>query len=221
MYPEFYTQYDGNEVDITYKIQFSEKLYYKKFSYKIFLKFPGLFTSRKENEHLNQLLKKYNEEEYSKRHGIPHRTDIVYATIDCLRLQVYTNNQELVKEILDEFEEYIILLGKPLNNKHNDVLKTQDKNIIRKQLFFKKYRYMVSFDRYAMFRSGDGIQKTREDIKEYFVSNKRIDEVDYRFKENREPVLYIRDANDLMMIKLIFAEYISRTETIILHTEIK
>ena len=98
---------------------------------------------------------------------------------------IFLEKYEDWKYLVERFGEHIISAERPINNTHWALLKSGEKLIFRKSLFWRKYRYKVGF------KSTPELYQTGLNWLEGFFENKTDD--DYRFNHNMSRA--IRDEN--------------------------
>jgi hypothetical protein len=117
---------------------------------------------------------------------------------------------------LARWPESVDSVTEPYDPSHVDVLKDNTTIIIRDELLYRRFRYVVVFSR----RWDESIEDLSDWVKESFLS--REDESSIKWKENGwNPRLYLSDESDLVLTKLSWGEKIRNIVVIRTHDELK
>jgi len=136
-------------------------------------------------------------------------------------MSIFVENEADCKKILSQFSKNVASVTKPVDITHIDVLKDNTNIIIRNSLLYKRFRYVVCFTKKYHYLQ----QVFEEDelnlwMSENFLKDVKDGEIKWdRFKWHQSgwnPRLYLSDEDDLVLVKLTWAERI-RSITIV-HT---
>jgi len=95
---------------------------------------------------------------------------------------IFLEKYEDWKYLVENFGEYIISAERPINNTHWALLRSGEKLIFRKSLFWRKYRYKIGF------KSTPELYQTGLEWIRMFFENKTDDE--YRFNHNMSRAIF-------------------------------
>ncbi len=137
-------------------------------------------------------------------------TRIYYAN-----LNVYMREKSQVDETINKFDSSIISLIEPMNSKHLDQLLNDHSIVLKDSLFYKKYRYSITFNHRSYDDPNDVIGK--------WVENSFVDSADDRFLYRQggwNPILYLSDENDVIMAKICHEGRIKKIVKVALMDEV-
>lgn len=198
----------------------TSRLFFGKYPYKIVLTRTGNpsdpswidgWTPRSCHKWLKQ--KKINHRVYTRVNPKPHDLTAFFMSI-------FVETEAEFKKIKSEFSQYVSSVTEPAEKSHVDILKDNTNTIIRNSLLYKRFRYVVCFTKKYHYLQQVENDELHAWIAETFLASTKDGEVKWdRFKWHQmgwNPRLYLSDENDLVLVKLTWAERI-RSITIV-HT---
>ena len=186
-------------------INYTSHLFYKKFPYKIKLVRQGNvnstswsagWTPQKSLTWLNKKHITYKSKSWVKR---SRKTGKITVTIS-----IFLENSIDFDLCQSKWKKYIVSITKPYDQNHEDLLKNNEKLIIRKQLVYGKFRYIIKF-KWSRFLIMD--HKLSDWLKENIAA------IDYgnciKCKVNGwSPRIYTSSLSYLTLIKLVWSDHI-------------
>ena len=135
--------------DIDYKN--STKLYYKTFAFNLSMKHINIWhhiyrdqASEQDTQDIRQLHYQFNNI-YNKFTRLLDSKNIEYRTRRELNFNLYFNDPEVFELALKSFNEYIIEIFGPVHDNHLTTMKNSRKIVVRENLWYKKYRFKISY----------------------------------------------------------------------------
>lgn len=196
------------------QINYTSKLYYKKYPFKITLliRIQSLFkktvwdkTTYPElaalptwcNDNLSE-----HDHKIQNRYQRKDKNDSLYHQL------IYVKDTATKDKVLANFGHSVLCVNQPLDNSHADSLEVRNITEVRENLLFKKFRYAVYF-RY------DRTQELFNWLVDYFKDTATVKvSGDYGW-----PRLYMEDDTELTMIKLTWQDKIDYIKSVRLITD--
>lgn len=232
----------------------SDRLYYKKFAYNVTMKNSSLWSKEywgrsnfysifNDTEAINAHKEKFAFH-YSKQKRIMQlmdRLDIEYRVRRELNFNIYLNDNKIIKRMLDTIPEEIISVSGPKNDQHLNILNGGRKIIVRESLFYKKYRYKISYYATSDFKENifpaienllpsldyDQVKlssnyyrlRRQIDLKSRIIGNR------YQLRRTVDPwhlvTIYFKDEDDIVMFKMCVGGDPKQELEIMLHDELQ
>lgn len=129
----------------------STKLYYKTFAFNLTLKHINIWhhanrqhASAQDFEDVRQLHCQFNTL-YRKFTKLLDSNNIEYRTRREINFNLYFNDPNVFDLAIKSFSENIIELNGPAHNEHLSAMRNNRKVVVRENLWYKKYRFKVSY----------------------------------------------------------------------------
>ena len=229
--------YEQLKKDTRYVI--ASKVWFKEFPFRVSFKGWDMFDDGfLNNFHRNTNIRR---EMAKLKHEIRFRSD--------RNFHLYLTNTQAVEDVIRLFDKQIVCIAGPANQDHQNIMVTDLTQSVRKNLFYKKYRYKVSS---KMYRYGDSMDVFEEILdfvtgsfepNTYFINStiknyprikaleeasraKQIGTFGRRRWTNFLPFsatgsVYLTDYNDVCTLHLMFKQHITSTTKVILLHELE
>lgn len=187
-------------------IFYTSSLFYRKFPYKIVLVRQGESKGMRWKNgwtHKKSLIW-LNQKNISYRSNCRVRQSKKTGTIN-VTMRIFLENEKDYNDCLTKWQKYIVSTTRPYNQNHEDTLKNNEKIIIRKNLLYGKFRYIIRFRwNRTLMVDGELIKWLRENL----VINHANHHIKWKMN-SWVPKVYTNDLSDLTLIKLVWSEQIS------------
>jgi len=127
-------------------------------------------------------------------------------------MEVYVKNEEILNKLIEEFNVYEI--HKPFSENHETLL-SDEKIIVRKNLFWNTFRYKIHLDWLHTFNMDPSDRFEMMD----FIKNG----FEYKSKSSLETyskVIYLENEEDVILFKMSYGEKIHSIEKVITYDEV-
>ncbi len=237
----------------------SDKLYYNKFAYNIAMRNYSLWHTgehiRYQHNPFTQTTRWFDDPKlmnerktrfayhYAKQKRIMQlmdRLDIQYRFRREKNFNLYVSDNNIVKRILDIMPEEVINIQGPKSQEHLDVLRGGRKVVVRENLYYKRFRYKISY--YANSEFKESVFPAIENVlKSLDTDNIKLSSNYYRLRRQQELrstsfnkvqmtrtvdpwhyiTFYFQDEEDLVLFKMMVGGT-SKTEVeVLLHSELQ
>ena len=130
---------------------------------------------------------------------------------------LFLRNKAEFDACLARWPESVDSVTEPYDPSHIDLLKDNTTVVIRDELIYRRFRYVVIFSR----KWNESIEDLSDWVKESFLSRNE-DRSPIKWKENGwNPRLYLSDEGDLVLTKLSWGEKIRNIVVVRTHDELK
>ena len=201
------------------KREYTSKLFYGKYAYKILISHRGKAADAAKSIgwtiHSCRL--------WLTEQNITHR---MYNQIKLVgkgrrdvhvKSSLFLNDKSAFDECMKEFADIITHVVEPYDESHVDVLKDNTTILVRKNLLFNRFKFVVIFKRGW---NDPFISEIDKWILENFLA-KNSSTKDVKWNQNGfNPRLYLIDDSDLMLVKLTWGDRIKTITVIITHSEL-
>jgi len=117
-----------------------------------------------------------------------------------------------------QFEDIVTHVVSPYDDSHIDVLKDNTTIVVRKNLLYNRFKFVVIFKREW---TDIHIPKITQWVSENLLNGMPLDK-DVKWNEHGfNPRLYLNDASDLMLVKLTWGDRISTITVVLTHSELE
>lgn len=182
----------------------TSRLYFGQFPYKICLSRSGPVNYRMWKSGWNpvnclKLLKrkKSSFRVYTRIRWQKRKSQIVY------KMYLFLSSKLDYDIFVKKYSKYIESITEPYSDHHVDLLKENTHVILRENLIYKKYRYVVNFRR-AWHQSIDDIDKW---VNDNFYKNIGCGDIKWH-PYGYNPRIYLKNQEDLVLIKLTWGDRI-------------
>lgn len=132
------------------------------------------------------------------------------------QITIYFENVDDGKEAIRYFNPRIVNCHFPIDEESTRILGNDKKIRLKKQLYFKKYSHKIRFG-YRHFLPEDKREEIKAWVKDMFdvrsddyMKNERVW---FRHRQ-QEPTMFLRDEDDVTLVKLAWGEHFDEIETI-------
>lgn len=187
-------------------VNYTPSLFYKKFPYKIILVRQGNLNSVGWNLRWTpqKCLFWLNKRGISFRSNCRVRHSKKTGKIT-VTMRIFLENELDYNVCAKKWQKYLVSVNKPYDQTHEDLLKNNEKLVIRKQLLWNKFRYIIKF-KWSRNLIADG------ELSAWLRENLVINHGDHHIKwkmNSWHPKVYTNDLSDLTLIKLVWSDHIS------------
>ena len=192
---------------------YTSKLFHKKFPYKIvFYRVDSIpdktWSSEWNPTKFKKWLDKNNIEfRLNTRVRVAKRTRQVK-----IKMVVFLHDKKWYDTCLKKHKKYIESVTEPYINGHIDLLKDNTTIIIREQLLYNRYRYVVNFRRTWQQDVADITAWIKDTFKNSLYSKELVKVV----LTGWNPRIYLKNQEDLVLIKLTWGERIRTITSVVL-----
>ena len=201
------------------KVNHTQKLFWKKWPFKAIIRiengrtYTGSYYTRKNSfERLEEFgrvkrwcLKKFPE-----------------AGVRCeTNLSIFLSTEEELNALIDHYGHKVLAVWKPQSESAKDLLVGHEFDVVRDRLWYGKYpiRARIPFDRHFTEKGVEVIQSALPSLTEWHCAGALFDMLVKENKKNRygwgQPLyLYLSDADDAAMLRLMCGDYIERFERV-------
>ena len=200
---------------------FTKKIYYKKYSHRLQIKCKySNATGRTKSWPTADTIEWIVEQKFPGQ--FRGRENINYYGGRPSFYTLFFSNEEIFEfakatfgDLLDEYE-------RPMNANHIEILeKGRDKVITREKLFYDKFRVVIRMELPSEFSQSRKAQNYFQEVRKWCRDQLGNEGEVWRASGYWNKNLYFKEANDAMLCKLTFSDYIRTTETIRLLSEIQ
>lgn len=248
-----------NLVEQTTKYKVSDKLYYNKFAYNVTMKNFSLWHTgehiRYQPDPFTQVHRWFDDPKlvqerktkfayhYTKQKRfmqLMDRLDIEYRFRREQHFNLYLNDSAIVQRMLKQIPEEIICVNGPKNQEHLNILRGGRKVLVRDNLYYKRYRYKISYYANHEFKETifPAIEKLLPSMEMDHIklsSNyyrlrrqqelKRTQFKQFQMARTVDPwhyiTVYFEDEEDLVLFKMMVGGTSKSEVEIILHSELQ
>ncbi len=142
---------------------------------------------------------------------------------------VYLTEHNLISKLVDRWGEDILQIQGPINQKHQELMIDNLDLVTKKELWYNKFRYKVSFTRYGR-QTLDILSEIFEFVDETFDANnyqmnhimKRSIRHIYTHKDpyTSTGTIFLKEYDDVATLHLMFKKYITSTKKCVLINEL-
>jgi hypothetical protein len=197
---------------------FASKLYYKIFPYKItFERTATLSNGKKQwgNGWTPQKCVKWIDQK-NWAHRIKTKISVKKRIKQVsVTMNLYLETRQAFDSCMQKYSKYITNITAPHDDSHIDLLKNNNHIVIRKNLLYKKFRYVVNFRR-TWHTPIDDIDDWMQENYAKLMHNGHIKWVSNGYN----PRVYLANEEDLVFVKLTWGERIREITTIHLLAEL-
>lgn len=218
------------------KVKYTSKLYYSKYPYKIQISIDQTKLEIYKKHSRGYRRKLFDHSNFSQL-LLSLRLEIIDMLADrpedfVIRgetyMSVFTDKEDIIRSLVDRYQDRVIGLEKPMNNQHFDIMNRHKKIIVRSRLFEKYYRFKVYFKCTYEMRN-----KRFQPVKEFLESidpncyklNTSLNDFIHNSVRDRNIgwtiAIYLRDAEDLMMFQMRFNDDIEKIEEVVMLSSLK
>jgi len=195
--------------------QYTSKLFFKKYPYKI-----QLARSRDVIQNgqaaadpaYNVGWNVYNASVFLQTHGIKHRmyNKVTYSKknpfIATINSSLFVSTKEDFDTCIGLWQQYVQSVTSPFNDDHVDMLKNNTEIVLKPHLLYKKFRYVVSFKR----GYNEDLDELDTWVNESFDTSAHTTSTARWTRWGWYPRLYLINKNDLLITKLTYSDRIHR-----------
>lgn len=200
---------------------FTKKIYYKKYSHRLQIKckYSGA-TGRTKTWPTSDTIEWVVAQKFPDQ--FRGRENINYYGGRPSFYTLFFSNEEIFEfakatfgDLLDEYE-------RPMNSNHIEILeKGRDKVVTREKLFYDAYRVVIRISPPSDWAQQKKSQNYIRELQDWCKDNLGPEGDAWRISGYWNKNLYFKEANDAMLCKLTFSDYIRTTETVRLLSEIQ
>jgi len=199
---------------MAYAIHNTKKLYFGTYPYKISLSFkPAIGFNNFTNK--RNLIKSWVEKHYGIKHNDKWKKNwCIRLTESYYSFNFYARTKDDADKIIKKFSNDISGYERPENEEHLNILLQEEKIIIKDYLYHNLYRYRFQ----CKNRNKEDWSEIYEWISEYGKNaGWTNDDWDFTWSSGS---LYIRDVNQLLIVRLALNHKINYLEKVVLKSEI-
>ncbi len=141
---------------------------------------------------------------------------------------VYLTEHNLISKLVDRWGEDILQIQGPINQKHQELMIDNLDLVTKKELWYNKFRYKVSFTRHGR-QPLDILSEIFEFVDETFDANNyqmnHIMKRSIRHKTMHDPytntgTIFLKEYDDVATLHLMFKKHITSTKKCVLINEL-
>lgn len=142
---------------------------------------------------------------------------------------VYLTEHNLISKLVDRWGEDILQIQGPINQKHQELMIDNLDLVTKKELWYNKFRYKVSFTRYGR-QTLDILSEIFEFVDETFdANNYQMNHIMKRsirhIHTHKDPytstgTIFLKEYDDVATLHLMFKKYITSTKKCVLINEL-
>ena len=185
---------------------YTSKLFFKKYPYKIQLARSGEISDPAYNVGWNV----HNASLFLQNSGIKHRmyNKITYSgkkkILATINSSLFVSTKEDFDTCIGMWQQYVQSVTSPFKYEHVDILKNNTEIVVRKNLLYKKFRYVVSFKRGYK----EDLSELTSWVTESFDTTAHATSTARWTEWGWYPRLYLINEEDLLLTKLTHSDSI-------------
>lgn len=204
---------------MAYKLVNTKKLFFSQYPYKVTLNFIGIPTNKRHarfSETMNDIWvwikKTYNKTRYETwKKDWDIRVSESYNIV-----HIYFRNYIHIEQFMARFNEYIEIYERPENNEQLELLKNEDKIIIRDSLYYNMFRWRVQ----CKIKNFHDCDEISEWLNEYGENAGWDSYKDWVFTSSSGSI-YLKDEKQILLLRLGIGNKMKFVEKVILKSELE